>query len=102
MWVDEQLPSLLVELIGQIRKIRPHTTDHSVVGKTVRVTDRILPGRLGAVLIPVRSGTEEFYARSESEDVIAVGAMVRVVAYAPPRTVEVEPTHRLDLTKTPL
>ncbi|MEH3052597.1 MAG: hypothetical protein PGN13_01120 [Patulibacter minatonensis] len=64
--------------------------DHGVVGKTVRVTDRILPGRIGSVLIPVRGGTEEFYARAAPGVTIPAGEMVRVVAYAPPRTVEVE------------
>jgi hypothetical protein len=65
--------------------------DHGVVGKVVRVTDRIEPGRLGTVFIPVRGGTEEFYARAELGVAIARGQMVKVVAYAPPRTVDVEP-----------
>lgn len=65
-------------------------TDHTVVGKVVRVTDRIAAGRVGAVIIPVRGGTEEFYARAPAGVAIAAGEMVTVVAYAPPRTVEVE------------
>lgn len=72
-----------------------------MVGKVVRVTDRIQPGRLGAVLIPVRGGTEEFYARSAVQDTIAAGQMVKVVAYAPPRTVDVELLQGLTLSKTP-
>lgn len=63
--------------------------DHTVVGKVVRVTDRIAAGRLGAVIIPVRGGTEEFYARAPAGVAIPAGQMVKVVAYAPPRTVEV-------------
>jgi hypothetical protein len=65
--------------------------DHVIVGKVVRVTDRIQPGRVGTVLIPVRGGTEEFYARAGAGVAIPAGQMVTVVAYAPPRTVEVEP-----------
>jgi hypothetical protein len=66
-------------------------TDHTVVGKVVRVTDHVAPGRLGAVIIPVRGGTEEFYARAAAGVAIAAGQMVKVIAYAPPRTVEVAP-----------
>ena len=99
MWLDDQLPSLLAELLARIRKVRPHTSDHVVVGKVVRVTDRIQPGRLGSVLIPVRGGTEEFYARSAASDAIPAGQMVTVVAYAPPRTVDVEPIDVLTLVK---
>lgn len=64
-------------------------TDHTVVGKVVRVSDRVEPGRLGAVMIPVRGGTEEFYARAPAGIAIPAGQMVKVVAYASPRTVEV-------------
>jgi len=67
-----------------------HMGDHIVVGKVVRVTDRIEPGRLGAVFISVRGGTEEFYARAPAGVEVAPGQMVKVVAYAPPRTVDVE------------
>jgi hypothetical protein len=65
--------------------------DHTVVGKIVRVTDRINPGKLGAVFIAVRGGTEEFYARAPAGVAVAAGEMVQVVAYSPPRTVDVEP-----------
>lgn len=64
--------------------------DHIVVGKIVRVTDHIEPGRLGAVFIPVRGGTEEFYARAGAGVDIPAGQLVKVVGYAPPRTVDVE------------
>jgi hypothetical protein len=66
-------------------------TDHIVVGKTVRVTDHIEAGKLGAVFISIRGGTEEFYARAAAGVDIPAGQMVKVVAYAPPRTVDVEP-----------
>lgn len=65
--------------------------DHVVVGKIGRVTDRIWPGRLGAVLISIRGGTEEFYARSAPGVSIAAGEMVKVTSYTPPRSVDVEP-----------
>lgn len=98
MWLEDQLPSLLAELVGQLRKIKPRTSDHGVVGKVVRVTDRIEPGRVGAVLVPVRGGTEEFYARSTTTTTIAAGQTVKVIAYAPPRTVDVEP-HGITFSK---
>lgn len=74
--------------------------DHVVVGKIGRVTDRIWPGRLGTVLIPVRGGTEEFYARAAGGVWIPVGEMVKVVAYRPPRSVDVE-LHDPDLVSPP-
>lgn len=92
---------MIAEALRHIRKLPPRTSDHVVVGKVVRVTDRIPPGRLGAVLVPIRGGTEEFYARSGSLNTIPVGEMVEVVAYAPPRTVDVKPIGRPTLTKTP-
>lgn len=64
--------------------------DHTVIGKVVRVTDRIGAGRLGAVLIPVRGGTEEFYARAPAGVAIPAGQMVKVTAYTPPRSVDVD------------
>lgn len=81
--------------------LRARTSDHAVVGKVVRVTDRIPPDRLGSVLIPVRGGTEEFYARSNAGAMIPVGQMVEVVAYAPPRTVDVNVVDCSPLSKTP-
>src|SRR3982751_5510818 len=37
-------------------------SDHELVGKVGRVTGEIDPGRLGEVMVPVRGGTEAFYA----------------------------------------
>lgn len=65
--------------------------DHVVLGKLVRVTDRIEAGRLGAVMISVRGGTEEFYARAPAGIELSPGQMVQVVGYSPPRTVDIEP-----------
>ncbi|HVQ93019.1 MAG TPA: hypothetical protein VMU51_18430 [Mycobacteriales bacterium] len=61
-----------------------------MVGKLGRVTGRIGPGRIGEVLVPVRGGTEAFYAYSnDPSEEIAVGVRVIVVEYQPPRTVYV-------------
>jgi hypothetical protein len=63
-----------------------------MVGKQGRVTGRIGPGRVGEVMIPIRGGTESFYAYSnEASEEIDVGARVIVVEYYPPRTVYVVP-----------
>lgn len=77
--------------MGFFRRGAPQrAVDHGVVGKVVRVTDRIHAGRIGTVIIPVRGGTEEFYARADPGVSIPGGEMVKVVGYAPPRTVDVE------------
>jgi hypothetical protein len=63
-----------------------------MVGRLGRVTGRIGPGLIGEVLIPVRGGTESFYAYSNSSsEEIGVGTRVIVVEYHPPRTVYVMP-----------
>ena len=64
---------------------------HTIIGKQVRVTDAIGAGtnNLGTVMIPVRGGTEEFYAISSDGNPIPVGTGVVVLEYRPPRTVVV-------------
>ena len=63
-----------------------------MVGRVGRVTGRIAPGTVGEVMVPVRGGTESFYAYSnDSSEEIAVGVRVIVVEYHPPRTVYVVP-----------
>lgn len=65
--------------------------DNQVLAKVGRVTGRIAPGAVGAVVIPIRGGSEEFYAYAADEAaVIESGARVVVVDYEPPRTVRVE------------
>lgn len=96
---DDLLPRLLAEILRHSWKADRRAPDHAVVGKTVRVTDRIPPGKVGAVLVPIRGGTEEFYARSAARATIPAGQMVRVVDYAPPRTVDVEPIPDVSLSK---
>ena len=71
-----------------------------VVGKLARVTADITPGHLGEVLIEVRQGTERFLARSsDSRVTIHKHAQVIVVGSLGGRTVEVEPTDSLRLTR---
>jgi hypothetical protein len=61
-----------------------------VVGKVGRVTGAIGPGLVGEVMMPVRGGVEAFYAyASVPGEEIAVGSIVVVVDYFPPRTVYV-------------
>ncbi len=66
--------------------------DNEVIAKIGRVTGRIGPGGIGAVVIAIRGGSEEFYAYAlDPQAVIEVGSRVVVVEYEPPRTVRVEP-----------
>jgi hypothetical protein len=66
--------------------------DHQVLGKIGRVTGRIAPGRIGEVMVPVRGGTEAFYAfAAGSDETIEEGRRVVVMDYEPPRTVVVTP-----------
>ena len=68
------------------------TTDHTVLAKTGRVTGRIFPGSIGEVVLPVRGGSEAFYAyAAEPDQVIETGARVVVIDFEEPRTVRVSP-----------
>jgi hypothetical protein len=62
--------------------------DHQVLAKVGRVTGAIVPGSIGEVMLPVRGGTEAFfaYAADPSEEIPA-GTRVVVVDHEPPRTV---------------
>jgi hypothetical protein len=71
-----------------------------VVGKLGRVTADITPGHLGEVLVEVRQGTERFMARSsDSALTIRKHAQVIIVGSLGGRTVEVEPTDTLRLSR---
>jgi membrane protein implicated in regulation of membrane protease activity len=64
--------------------------DHQVMGKVGRVTGSIEAGRLGEVMIPVRGGTEAFYAYAvDTEESIPKGTRVVVIDHEPPRTLVV-------------
>lgn len=63
-----------------------------MLGKVGRVTGKIEPGKMGEVMLPIRGGTEAFYAYSADDaEEIAEGERVAVVEYEPPRTVVVTP-----------
>jgi hypothetical protein len=66
--------------------------DQKVIGKMGRVTGRIASDRLGAVMIPIRGGTETFHAYAVDREIeIPTGSEIVVVEYHPPRTVIVTP-----------
>jgi hypothetical protein len=65
-------------------------TDHEVVGKVGRVVGAIDAGGMGEVMVPVRGGSEAFYAyASTPEESIPRGTRVIVLEHEPPRTVVV-------------
>lgn len=62
--------------------------DQQMVGKMGLVAGRIVPGRIGEVMIPIRGGSEAFHAYgTEGEDEIVPGSRIVLVEYYPPRTV---------------
>jgi hypothetical protein len=64
--------------------------DHQVVGKVGRLISGIEPGRMGEVTIPIRGGTEAFFAyAADPTEEIAKGTRVIVLEHDPPRTVVV-------------
>lgn len=61
-----------------------------MVGRQGRVTGRIGPGLVGEVMIAIRGGVEAFYAYPAIDgEEMAVGSLVVVMDYHPPRTVYV-------------
>ena len=62
---------------------------HSLLGKDGRVTGKIEPGKIGEVMLPVRGGSEAFYAYAADDLVIPEGVRVAVMEYEPARTVVV-------------
>ena len=65
-------------------------SDHEVIGKVGRLIGQIDPGRMGEVMIPIRGGSEAYYAfAADPEETIPRGARVVVVEHEPPRTVVV-------------
>ena len=64
--------------------------DHDVVGKVGRVTGRVAAGTVGEVMLPVRGGSEAFYAYpADAAETIEPGRRAVVIDYEPPRTVTV-------------
>lgn len=65
-------------------------SDHEVIGKIGRLIGQIDPGRMGEVMIPIRGGSEAFYAyAADPEESIPRGTRVVVIEHEPPRTVVV-------------
>jgi hypothetical protein len=65
-----------------------------MVGSQGRVTGTVGPGLVGEVMVAVRGGAEAFLAHpAEPDRRIAVGELVVVVEYHPPRTVYVTPLY---------
>jgi hypothetical protein len=63
-------------------------SDHQVIGKVGRLTGEIVPGRMGEVMIPIRGGTETYFAYAAGPDEsIPRGTRVVVIEHDPPRTV---------------
>ncbi|MFF4385242.1 MULTISPECIES: hypothetical protein [unclassified Streptomyces] len=64
--------------------------DADMVGLTGRVTGTVGPGLVGEVIVRIRGGAEHFLAHPVAgTGRIAVGTVVTVVEYLPPRTVYV-------------
>jgi hypothetical protein len=63
-------------------------SDHEVIGKVGRLTGEIEAGHMGEVMIPIRGGTEAYFAfAADPEESIPRGARVIVIEHEPPRTV---------------
>jgi hypothetical protein len=66
--------------------------DHQVVGKVGRVIGAIRPGKLGEVMIPIRGGSEGYFAYADDPAAeIAQGTRVVVIEQEAARTVIVSP-----------
>jgi hypothetical protein len=66
------------------------SADHDLLAKVGRVTGAIEPGEMGEVMLPVRGGSEAFYAYStDPTEEIPAGTRVVVIEHEPPRTVVV-------------
>jgi membrane protein implicated in regulation of membrane protease activity len=64
------------------------SADHQVIGKIGRLVGAITPGGMGEVLLPVRGGTEAYYAyAAEGSEELPKGTRVIVLEHDPPRTV---------------
>jgi membrane protein implicated in regulation of membrane protease activity len=63
------------------------SADHELIGKIARVTSTITPGEMGEVHVPVRGGSETFFAYAgDAKEEIPEGTRVIVLEHDPPRT----------------
>jgi hypothetical protein len=59
-----------------------------VIGKVGRIVGAISPGRMGEVMIPIRGGSEAYFAfAADAAEAIPQGTRVVVIEHEPPRTV---------------
>ena len=64
------------------------SADHQVIGKVGRLVGAIDPGEMGEVMLPIRGGSESYYAyAADAGESIEEGARVIVIEHEPPRTV---------------
>lgn len=62
--------------------------DHELIGKVGHVTGEICPGGMGDVMVPIRGGSESYYAYSaDPEETIPKGSRVVVIDQQAPRTI---------------
>jgi hypothetical protein len=62
--------------------------DHQLIGKIGRLSGAIDPGAMGEVVVPIRGGSEAFYAyAADPKESIPEGTRVLVIEHEPPRTV---------------
>ena len=75
--------------VGQWPPMLPAVgSDHQVIGKVGRLTGEITAGRMGEVMIPIRGGTEAYFAyAADPDESIPRGTRVIVIEHDPPRTV---------------
>ena len=64
------------------------SADHQVIGKVGRLVGAIDPGEMGEVMLPIRGGSEAYYAYAADRlESIEEGVRVIVIEHEPPRTV---------------
>jgi hypothetical protein len=62
--------------------------DHQPIGKVGRVIGAIEPGKVGEIMIPIRGGSESYFAYAgDPQEAIERGARVVVIEQDAPRTV---------------
>jgi hypothetical protein len=62
--------------------------DHQLIGKVGRVIGAILPGKLGEIMIPIRGGSESYFAyAADPQETIERGARIVVLEQEASRTV---------------
>ncbi len=63
-------------------------TDHELIGKVGHCTGAIEPGGMGDVMVPIRGGSESYYAySSDPAETIPKGSRVIVLDQRAPRTI---------------